>query len=81
MAAAIASRSGVNVYNIITALDRWLARNPACYLARLEPGVVAALAAHYPDACRLLLSMEFQDRDAIKVGGSGMVHAMRLRRN
>eukprot|EP00983_Pelagomonas_calceolata_P124060 1161067-Pelagomonas_calceolata.AAC.6 len=32
VSAAIASRSGLNVYNIVMAMDRWLALNPTCYL-------------------------------------------------
>lgn len=31
--------------------------------------MISALAAHYPDACRLLLSIEFQDQAAVKVPG------------
>jgi len=38
--------------------------------ARLDPWVIGAMSAHYPDACRLLLSMEFQDQCAIKVSTS-----------
>jgi cell fate regulator YaaT (PSP1 superfamily) len=32
VSAAIASRSGVNVYNMVMAMERWLALNPTCYL-------------------------------------------------
>ncbi|KAF5837432.1 hypothetical protein DUNSADRAFT_4412 [Dunaliella salina] len=73
VSAAIASRSGLNVYNIVMAMDRWLALNPTCYLGRLDPWVIGAMAAHYPDACRLLLSMEFQDQCAIKVRTSFLI--------
>jgi len=35
VSAALASRSGLNVYNIVMAMDRWLALNPTCYLGKL----------------------------------------------
>ncbi len=67
--AAIASRSSVNVYNVVTAMDRWLELNPSCYLAHVDPASIAALSADYPEACRLLLSLEAQGQMDAKVPG------------
>ncbi|KAJ9525269.1 hypothetical protein QJQ45_020810 [Haematococcus lacustris] len=52
VSAAIASRTGANVYNIMLAMSGWLALNPTCYLAHLDAWALTALAQHYPDACR-----------------------------
>ncbi|KAJ9525168.1 hypothetical protein QJQ45_020714 [Haematococcus lacustris] len=69
VSAAIASRTGANVYNIILAMSGWLALNPTCYLAHLDAWALTALAQHYPDACRRLLSLQSQDQNAVKVPG------------
>ncbi|GFH24473.1 hypothetical protein HaLaN_22279, partial [Haematococcus lacustris] len=69
VSAAIASRTGANVYNIMLAMSGWLALNPTCYLAHLDAWALTALAQHYPDACRRLLSLQSQDQNAVKVPG------------
>jgi hypothetical protein len=47
------------------AMERFLALNPTCYLARPEPWVVTALAENYPDAARLLLSLETSNHQEV----------------